>query len=334
MLKQINRTVAVAAVMVGALFASAASAQDKVIISMSSGVNQVPSLVAQAEGYFKDEGLDVELKPVARGAVAIEAVSGGSVQFAESAHTTFFSAINKGLPLEGVAVAARGYYGKLIATPENKDLKTFADFKGKKIGTQVGTGMHMVLQMLLEKEGLTEEDLGISNVRVNDMPAAMAAGGQFDAVLGWEPGMQRIVQGGYGVEVITAHQIEDMAQITYPFILSSPRDYVAAHPDVVQGVANAYAKAHKFVRDHPDEAVAIYKDYLDSTGGGMDTETVKYMMFDTDRFGGVDYTDRDMVDLVSTVDFLKRTREGFENMPAIEDSIDKSFGEKAEASAM
>ena len=39
------------------------------------------------------------------------------------------------------------------------DLKTFADFKGKHVGTQVGTGMHMVLQMLLEREGMSEEDL-------------------------------------------------------------------------------------------------------------------------------------------------------------------------------
>jgi NitT/TauT family transport system substrate-binding protein len=333
MLKDTYRAAIVAGA--GLLFAvSGALAQDTIAIAMSSGVNQVPTLVAQDQGYFENEGLNVELKPVARGAVAIEAVSGGSVQFAESAHTTFFSAINKGLPLVGVAVATRGYFGKLIATPENADLHSFADFKGKHVGTQVGTGMHMVLQMLLEKEGLTEEDLGVTNVRVNDMPAAMAAGGQFDAVLGWEPGMQRIVQGGYGVEVITPGQIEEMAGITYPFILSAPRDYVEANPEVVQGVVNAYAKAHKFIREHPDQAVDIYKAYLDSTGGGMDRDTVKYMMFDTDRFGGVAFTDRDMVDLVSTVDFLKRTREEMANMPEIEDSLMKEFGNKAEEAAM
>jgi ABC-type nitrate/sulfonate/bicarbonate transport system substrate-binding protein len=194
--------------------------------------------------------------------------------------------------------------------------------------------MHMVLQMLLEREGMSEEDLCISNVRVRDMPAAMASGGQFDAVLGWEPGMQRIVQGGHGYEVITARQIEDMAQITYPFILSATKEYVAANPDVIQSVVNAYAKAHKFVRDHPDDAVAIFKPFLDGAGGVMDVETVRYMMFDTDRFGGVAYTDRDMTDLVSTVDFLKRTRGGMDNMPAIENSIIPEFGNKAEEAIM
>lgn len=317
------------AVCAATLMSPAVMAQEKVTIAMSSGVNQVPTLVAEAQGYFKGEGLDVELKPVGRGSVAIEAVSGGSVQFAESAHTTFFSAIDKGLPLVGVAVAARGYYGKLIASPANADLKTFADFKGKRIGTQVGTGMHMVLQMLLEEEGLTEDDFVISNIRVNDMPAAMATGDTFDAVLGWEPGMQRIVQAGKGVEVITAHQIEEMAKITYPFILSAPRDYVDDNPEVVQGVVNAYAKAHKFVRENPDEAVAIYKAFLDTTGGGMDTETVKYMMFDTDRFGGVDFTEKDEADLVSTREYLKKNRD-MNAMPEVDAAIIRDFGDKAE----
>lgn len=100
-----------------------AHAQTKVAIGMASGVNQVPSLVAEAKGYFKDEGIDIEIKPLARGSVAIEAVAGGSLQFAESSHTAFFSALNKGIPLIGVGVAARGYYGKLIAANRNADLK-------------------------------------------------------------------------------------------------------------------------------------------------------------------------------------------------------------------
>lgn len=309
--------------------AAAASAQTETSVAMSTGVNQVPTLVAQDQGYFEDEGLSVELKPVGRGAIAIEAVSGGSVDFAESAHTTFFSAVNSGLPLVAVGIAARGYYGKVIATKENADVKTFADLKGKRVGTQVGTGMHMVLQMLLEKEGLTEEDLSISNIRVGDMPAAMATGGTFDAVIGWEPGMQRIVQGGYGVEVITARDIEEMAGITYPFILSATRDYVEANPDVVRGMLNAYAKAHDFIRENPEDAVRIYKAYLDTTGGGMDTESVEYMMFDTDRFGGVNFTDRDMVDLHSTHDFLKRTRD-MGSLPEVGEILITEHAEAAE----
>ena len=325
-----TRTLATLAAALTLAFAPHAVAQNSVAIGMAAGVNQVPSLVAQDQGFFKEEGIDIDLKPVPRGQVAIEAVASGSIQFAESSHTSFIAAVNKGIPLVGVGVAARGYYGKFIASNENSELKTLQDLKGKRIGTQVGTGMHMVLLMLLEKEGLTEEDFQITNVRVNDMPAAMAAGGNFDAVLGWEPGMQRIVQGGFGKEIITARQIEEMAAITYPFIITTTEEYKAAHPDVVQGVVNAYAKAHAYIEANPDEATRIYKEYLDSTGANLDEATVKYMLFDTDRFGGVNFTDADWGDLVATGAFMVKTGELTEE-PNLDAIVDRTLAEKAEA---
>lgn len=318
------------AVGLAAAGALGASAQSKVTISMASGVNQVPSLVAKAKGYFKDEGLDVELKPVGRGQIALEALAAGSIEFAESSHTAFFAAVDKGVPLMGVGVAARGYYGKLIAANRNANLKTLADFKGKRIGTQVGTGMHMVLLMLLEKNGLKESDFEITNIRVSDMPAAMATSDTFDAVLGWEPGMQRIVQGGHGKEVITAREIEVMAGITYPFILTTTQDFHKNNPKAVQGVVNAYSKAHKYIRENPDDAVKIYKDFLDSTGANLDAETVRYMMFDTERFGGAAFTEEDWADLPATIAYLRKTGKLDTDLD-LSKIIDRSIGEKAEA---
>lgn len=314
----------------GAGLAGGSIAQEQVAIGMASGVNQVPSLVAQDQGFFEEEGLEVELKPVARGALAIEAIAGGSLQFAESAHAPTLAAIAGGIPIHGVAVAARGFYGKLIAKPEHGDLETLEDFVGKRVGTQVGTGMHLTLSILLEERGITQEELGISNLRVADMPAAMATG-DFDAVIGWEPGMQRIVQGGHGVEIITARDFEELADISYPFILSAQRQLVEDSPETVQKVVNAYAKAHKFIRENPDEAVRIYKDFVDSTGADLDEETMRYMMFDTDRFGGVAFTDRDWRDLTLTRQYMINNEQLDDSAPEIEATMSREFGEEAEA---
>lgn len=320
-------------VMVGVATAVATGgsfAQERVAIGMATGVNQVPSLVAQDQGFFTEEGLEVELMPLARGALAIEAIAGGSLQFAESAHAPTLAAIAGGIPIHGVAVAARGFYGKLIAKPEHADLDSLEDFAGKRVGTQVGTGMHLTLAILLEERGLTEEELGITNLRVADMPAAMATG-DFDAVIGWEPGMQRIVQGGHGVEIITARDFEELADISYPFILSVQSQLLEDDPETVQKVVNAYAKAHSFIRDNPDEAVRIYKDFIDSTGADLDEETIRYMMFDTDRFGGVDFSERDWRDLSLTRDYMIRIGQLPESAPEIEASMSREFGEEAEA---
>jgi aliphatic sulfonates family ABC transporter substrate-binding protein len=312
------------------LTAGSAIAADKVAIGMSTGVNQVATVVGQAKGYFAEEGIDVELKPVNRGSIAIEAVAGGSLQFAESSHTSFFSAVAKGLPLQGVGVVSRGFFGRLIASNANADLKSLEDFKGKRVGTQVGTGMHMVVQMLLEKKGLTDESLGISNVRVRDMPAAMASGDTFDAVIGWDPAMERIVQSGYGKEVVSTGDFMKMAGITYPFILSTTAEFLEANPKAVQGVVNAYAKSHKFITENPDEALRIYYEHLKTTGAELDEPTVKQMMFDVERFGGVAFTDADWQDLPATANYLVKA--GRIKTPLdLDKIIHREIGEKAEA---
>lgn len=305
-------------------------AQTTVAIGMSTGINQVPTIVGKAKGYFKEEGIDIVLKPVGRGAIAIEAVAGGSLQFAESAHAPFFAAIDKGIPLHGVAVAARGFYGKMIASNANANLKTLEDFKGKRVGTQVGTGMHTVVQMLLERKGLKESDLGITNIRVNDMPAAMAAGKTFDAVIGWDPGMQRIIKGGFGKQIISAQQFMEMAEITYPFILSGKKDYVDANPKIVQGIVNAYAKAHKFARENKDETLKIYLADLRSTGNKLDEETVRLMTYDVDRFGGPAFNATDMKDNVATLEHLVKHKR-IKNKLDLSKIISTEFGKKAEA---
>jgi len=305
-------------------------AADKVSISMSTGVNQVPSIVARAKGFFNEEGIDIDLKPVGRGGIAIEAVASGSINFAESSHTAFFSAVAKGIPLEGVGIVSRGFFGRMIATKEHANLKSLEDFKGKRVGTQVGSGMHMVVQMLLEQKGLKDEDLGIRNVRTRDMPVAMATGGTFDAVIGWDPHMERIVQNGYGVEIIGTGDFMKLAGITYPFILSTTKDYLENNKDTVQGVVNAYAKAHKFIRENPEAALNIYYEDIKATGSKLDEPTVKQMMFDVDRFGGVAVTDEDWKDLPATAAFLLKVGR-IDTAIDVESIMHREFGDKAEA---
>ncbi|MGQ9364972.1 ABC transporter substrate-binding protein [Azospirillum sp. ST 5-10] len=320
---------ALLAVAAGSAAAPAAAQGEKVAISMASGVNFVSSLVGREKGFFAKEGVDVTLKPVPRGSIAVEALVGGSVQIAEVAHVTFFAGASKGLPLVSVGVGSRGFTGKMVASNANAGLTSLADFKGKRIGIQVGTGVHGVFQMLLDKQGLKESDFEVANVRVTDMPTAMATPGAFDAVIGWDPMMQRIVQAGYGKEVISARRFEELADITYPLILITTRAYLEAKPAVVQGVVNAYAAAHRYIREHRDEAVRIYTDYMAETGATLDEDMLRVMMFEVDKFGGAAYSDGDWRDMRGTLDFLTRSGQ-IETPPALDAVVDRSVGERAD----
>ncbi|MBZ8133736.1 ABC transporter substrate-binding protein [Afifella sp. IM 167] len=313
------------------LMAGSALAQDTITVGMAGGVNQVPSLVAADQGFFKEEGLNVDIKPVPRGNIAIEAIIAGSMQFAEVSEVALLSAVDKGIPLLAVAAASRGFTGKMVGANDLGEVKDIADLKGKRIGIQVGTGVHGVFLMLLKKKGLSQDDFNIANVRVNDMPTAMSSPGTFDAVFGWDPMMQRTVQAGYGKEVISADQFQKMAGITYPLVLVADKAWVEKNRETVQHFVNAYAKAQKWIRENPEKALDLYAGYIEKAGAPLDKEIVRNMMFEVDKFPGVEFIDSDWSELADTRDFLKENGQ-ISTSPDIKAITDTSFGDKAEAS--
>ncbi len=309
-----------------------AAAQVRVSVGMASGVNQVTSLIADEKGFFKDEGLAVDRKPIARGNLAVEAIASGSMQFAEVSDVVFFSAVTHGIPLIALGDGSRGFTGKMIAVPDHRPVKSLADMKGDHIGLQVGTGLQGVFLMLLQKEGLQESDFRISNVRVVDMPTAMESSPPaFDAVLGWDPMMTRIVEAGRGKEVISAEQFQQMAGITYPLLLVASKTYIDGNRDTVQHFVNAYAKAQKYVRDHPDDALQIYMQTIRQSGAKLDDAMVKTMMFEVPKFIGVNIIPSDWTELARSRDFLFAKGQ-IQDKPDLKAIIDPSFGDKAEAS--
>lgn len=308
-----------------------AAAQVHVSVGLASGVNQVTSLVAEEKGFFKEEGLAVDRKVIARGNLAVEAIASGSMQFAEVSDVVFFSAVTHGISLVALGAGSRGFTGKMIAVPDHRPVKALADMKGDHIGLQVGTGLQGVFLMLLQKEGLKESDFQISNVRVVDMPTAMESSPPaFDAVLGWDPMMTRIVQSGHGKEVISAEQFQKMAGITYPLILVAAKTYIDANRDTVQRFVNAYAKAQKYIRDHPDDALKIYMQAIRQSGAKLDETMVKTMMFEVPKFIGVNIIPSDWTELSRSRDFLF-ARGQIPSKPDLKAIIDPSFGDKAEA---
>jgi ABC-type nitrate/sulfonate/bicarbonate transport system substrate-binding protein len=327
------KTVSTIAVVLFAMLAgsTASSAQQRVTVGMASGVNEVTSLVAEEKGFFKEEGITVDRKPVARGNLAVQAIAANSMQFAEVSDVVFFSAVTRGIPLVALGAASRGFTGKMVAAPDHKPVNTLADMRGDRIGIQVGTGVHGVFLMLLEKEGLKESDFKISNVRVVDMPAAMASSPRvFDAVFGWDPMMQRIVQSGHGKEVISAEQFQKLSDITYPLILVAEKSYIDKNKDVVQHFVNAYAKAQKYIRNNPEEALKIYTAAVHRAGATLEEGIIKTMMFDVPKFGGVNFVPSDWTELPRSRDFLFKTGH-IKSKPDLKTVTDPTFAEAAEA---
>jgi NitT/TauT family transport system substrate-binding protein len=107
-------------------------------------------VVAQKEGYFKEEGLNVELLSI-RGEIAIRTVLAGEVDFFTNAGSALAGAV-RGVPVKLVTVFQDKPSWDLIAQP---DIKSVAQLRGKNIGVMSPEGsLAVVAREMLRKNGL------------------------------------------------------------------------------------------------------------------------------------------------------------------------------------
>jgi len=128
----------------------------KVRISISSRSNtSVPFYVAMSEGYFRDEGMDVEIIQ-ANPRLGVMALMNGDVSFTG----TFVSTVRgilSGFPLKIVLVAFKKGVYYLVA---NRSVKDVQDLKGKKLGVSSIRGSdHLVAEELLKSKGFNPAQL-------------------------------------------------------------------------------------------------------------------------------------------------------------------------------
>ena len=165
------------------LAATPAMAADKMTVLLDWFVNpdHGPIIIAQENGYFAEQDLDVEIVPPADPSAPPRLVAAGQAELAVSYQPQLHLQIHEGLPLKRV--------GTLVATPLNcllvlKDgpIQQLADLKNKKIGFSVAGVEEAVLQAMLGHHGVNVEDIEMINVNFSLSPSLMS--GQVDAVIG------------------------------------------------------------------------------------------------------------------------------------------------------
>lgn len=165
------------------LVASPAFAADKMTLILDWFVNpdHGPIIVAQENGYFAEQGLEVEVIAPADPSDPPKLAAAGKADLAISYQPQLHLQIHEGLPLKRV--------GTLVATPlncllvlEDGPIKSIADLKGGKVGFSVAGVEEALLGAVLAPHNLTMDDIELVNVNWSLSPSLMS--GQVDAVIG------------------------------------------------------------------------------------------------------------------------------------------------------
>jgi len=143
-----------------------AAALDKVKMTIAAASsNYAPFLNAIEQGYFKDEGLDVEVVN-AGGGVATPALLSGQVDFSTS-ESSAFSAIMKGGSLKVILIEADRPTFQLWTTSD--DLKTLESLKGKTVGIQTrGDTFEIWVRLVLKAHGMSGDEVGYTALGFGD----------------------------------------------------------------------------------------------------------------------------------------------------------------------
>lgn len=230
----------------------------------------LPLTVAERMGYFKDEGLNVEIADLGGGAKSLQALMGGSVDVTTGSYEHTIQMQAQGKPL--VALAQLGRYPGIafaVRTEKVASYKGPADLKGMKIGvTAPGSSTNFLVNLMLAHAGLKPDDVSI--IGVGGGPSAVAAikRGEIDAMSNTDPVISQLESQDL-VKVMTdtrtAAGTKEVYGGPYPAaVLYVPPAFAEANPKTTQAVVNALVRALKFMaKSTPEEIAAkMPEEYL------------------------------------------------------------------------
>ncbi|OJV05789.1 MAG: ABC transporter substrate-binding protein [Bosea sp. 67-29] len=230
----------------------------------------LPLTVAEKKGFFKDQGLDVEINDFGGGAKSLQALVGGSVDVVTGAYEHTIRMQAKGQDIRAVIELGR-FPGIVIAV--RKDLadkvKTAADFKGLKVGvTAPGSSTSLTAQYAMVKAGLKPTDAAFIGVGGGASAVAAIKQKQVDVISHLDPVISKLEADGDIVSLIDTRTEAGTKALfggsNPAAVLYLKNDFAEKNPVTTQKLVNAFMKALKWLETAKPEEVAdlVPQEYL------------------------------------------------------------------------
>ena len=214
----------------------------------------LPLTIAEQLGYFKDEGLQVEIPDFAGGAKALQALVGGSADVVSGAYEHTINMQAKNQPIMSFVLQGRAPQIVLAVSTRNMPgYKSIADLKGKKIGvTAPGSSTAMMASYVLAKAGLKASDVSFIGVGASSGAISAVKSGQVDAIANLDPVITMLQRDNLIKVVADTRTLKD-TQAVYggpmpAACLYTPVKFVQDNPGTTQALANAMVRALRWLQ--------------------------------------------------------------------------------------
>ncbi len=246
-------------------FAVTAHARDDKLVIMVGGIEKqiyLPAKLAEQLGYYKEQGLDVELLSEQAGVNAAQELLAGAVQGAVGFYDHTIDLLAKGRRITSVVQFSRAPGEvELVSTRLAAQIRSPADFKGRTLGvTGLGSSTNFLTYYLAVSAGLKTSDVTTIAVGAGSTFIAAMQQGKIDAGMTTEPTISRMVRAGEAkvlVDLRTPESTEKALGGPYPAAcLYMQTQWMNAHKPQAQKLANALVKTLRFIASHSAEEIA------------------------------------------------------------------------------
>jgi len=266
------RKVALATMLATLAVSGTALAADGKVTIMVGGATKIiylPARLAEQLGYFKDEGLDVEIQSQPAGVDAENELLAGAVQGVVGFYDHTIDLQSKGKEVQAVVVFGQvPGEAEMVATKAAGQIKSMADVKGKTLGvTGLGSSTNFLTQYLAFRAGVQPSQYTVLPVGADNSFIAAIHQGRIDAGMTTEPTISQLLKTGEAQVLVDMRTAEGTTQALgglYPASsLYMQRNWVDSHKDQVQKLARAFVKTLHFIKTHTADEIAqkMPRDY-------------------------------------------------------------------------
>lgn len=238
------------------MFASRAHAAP-LTLAVSSGPVSLPIYVAQARGYFQDEGLELRLRDGASGRECYQWLADGQVDVATASELAVIagSATHRDLAIFAT-ISTSATQIKVVARRSAK-IAEAPQVRGKRIGTVPGSSAQYFLDNWLVYNDIDPRSVTVVGMAPDKLAPALQAR-ELDAIAIWEPlaSSVALALGGDGVTFASPRVY------TQHFNLVAARPLLERRADDVARLLRALLRAERTIQAEPEAARALLSERL------------------------------------------------------------------------
>lgn len=216
------------------------------------------------KGYYKDAGINLDIRSGNGSGSAHRLVANGDSQFAYGSCGSMVDLASKGAPLISVGVIDAMGTDAVLVRPDT-GVKTVKDLKGKKILTTANAGVNTFFPIVLKTGGLAESDVTLVNVAEGALVSSylQGAGDTVGMLGGLDDKPAEIKAAGGPAPVGLAYSDYGVHQVGY--CISTTKDTVKNKADLVKRFMQATIKSYAETAKNPDAAIAAMADVVGGT---------------------------------------------------------------------